>query len=133
MYKINKTLTIIIVSTILLVGMISLSGNKEKIDIPFSQNIIDKLNQDFINTPNNIEFIGFLYGDEIIDGYSLLGYKNAITGDIIGDIRTGVEFSEITIHSHPKHDIFTGICLLSPIDRMSFEQVSCVIDRKSVV
>lgn len=136
----KNILIFISVFSILLVGVvyfICFNGTKE-VSYEFSDEIMNKLEQEFQKVPNNAEFVANLHVENgVVKDYSFIGYKVlptfTTTGHIIyndEDLKN-VKDSNITIHSHPGGNM-PWSCWISPIDKLSLEDVECIYCNKEV-
>jgi len=100
----------------------------EEIYVHFDDRLMGDLNRLYVNTTSPWEFVAYLYGNQDnITRLGMLGYHNAVNNEVILVYEDNIDFSEISIHSHPKINHLPGICILSGIDRTSTEKVMCVM------
>ena len=106
-----------------------------RVDIKFSDELMQEFEEEFAKTPYNHEFVGNLYvKNDYAIRYEFVGYKVLPTWTTTGNavlINVPKEESDISIHSHPGGSS-PWACWISPFDKLGLEKIECIYCNKEV-
>lgn len=122
----SKSLILFFVIILILVSFTSVytysQASEGKINLTFTDQVLEELNQLYLETPDNVEFLGVLKENNyLVNKFNLVGFKDLDNNQT--ELIKVENLNQITIHSHPQE----LLCLPSLEDRLVFPGTICVI------